>query len=177
MRSMLILVILALVVAGQTFAGGPECAKAAEAAQVAKAAGAAKSKTCSATADECRASMTATWRERGWVGIELDMNEETGALRVTRVEPGSPAVAAGFREGDVLVALNGVRLGEENEEKVYSAKDKLIPGARVTYTVERAGTKLDLPVTLGRMPEQVLEASIARHVREDHTPAEAVAKN
>jgi predicted metalloprotease with PDZ domain len=165
-RTIPIGLVLALVVTGSAFAGGAECA---EKARVAKA------DTCTATAEECRQHMTEMFRDRGWVGLELDRDEEGRAVRVSRVEPGSPASAAGFQVGDELVALNGVKLGEENQHKVYAAKDKLVVGARVTYTVDRGGVKLDLPVTLAQMPQDVLAAWIDRHMASDHSSATASA--
>jgi C-terminal processing protease CtpA/Prc len=171
---------LTLLASGSALAGGADCAAKAEGVQArscCKAGTEDCSACCKATAEECRQHMTAMMRGRGWAGLELAMDENGESLRVSRVEPGSPAMASGFREGDVLVALNGVRLDRENQEKVYSAKDKLVVGTRVTYTVERDGAKLDLPVTLAQMPDDVLTAWIHRHMSSDHPGATEVAKH
>lgn len=194
MRStFLIGMLLGPLLAGTAFAGGAACAEAAKAAaqtaqndvnghngQNGEARACCKDGECkgccNATAQECLDHMAAMFRDRGWAGLELDMKDETGALTVSHVVPGSPAMQAGFLEGDVLVALNGVRLDEENQEKVYSAKDKLLVGTRVTYTVDRGGVKRDLPVTLAQMPEEVLEAWIGKHMLHDHVPAKAAAE-
>ena len=130
---------------------------------------------CEASAQQCLDHMAAQFRGRGWVGIELDINEETGVMSVTKVESRSPAAEAGFAEGDVLIALNGVRLDEVNKEKVYAAKERMTVGSTVTYTVDRDGRTQDLAVTLGQIPEAVLAKWIGRHMIEDHTDYEAVA--
>ena len=140
-KTVLGMLLLALIAGGTALAGGAEC-RAAKAAELA----AAKAHGCTANAQECLDHMVAKLGSRGWVGIELDQDDETGILTVTGIEAGSPAVKAGFTEGDVLVALNGVKLSEENQEKVYAAKEKMTVGQKVTYTVERNGYKKDLRV-------------------------------
>lgn len=169
-RSILILAVLAVLGTGLALAGGSDCGQA--------AATTASNHKCEAPAQECLDQMASYFRDRGWVGIEMDIDEETGAMAVTRVEPDSPAEASGFREGDVLVALNGVRLDDENKEKVIAAKEKMTIGTTVTYTVERKGKQKDLTVTLGQIPESVLAAWVGRHMLEGHTdPAVALAQN
>jgi predicted metalloprotease with PDZ domain len=158
-----------LLSAGTALAGGAECAHAAQAKADAASHG------CTATAQDCLDNMVANLRDRGWVGIELDIDQATDTLTVVAVEPGSPAVAAGFREGDVLVALNGVKLDERNKEQVYAAKEKMTVGRTVTYTVLREGEKQDLQVTLARIPDAVLAKWVGRHLLADHTAGESLA--
>lgn len=166
-KSLWILAALALLVSGVAVAGGADCP--------ASQAVAASQHKCEATTQECLDQMAAHFRERGWVGIELNMDEETGTMTVSKVEPNSPAAAAGFKADDVLVALNGVRLNDENKEKVYAAKEKMTIGTTVTYTVDRGGKKKDLPVTLGQIPEAVLATWVGRHMLEGHTDTTDVA--
>lgn len=91
----------------------------------------------------------------GWIGLELEKNAQ-GAKAVARVEPGSPAAAAGFRQGDVLVAFQGIRLTEANHDSLKKAKSTVKMGKTVTYTVARNGSELDLSATLAPVPEAVL---------------------
>jgi len=165
MKGVLIAIAVLALVGGIVIAGDESCSASAEkTGQIAH--------KCKASAQDCLNGMAAQFRDRGWVGIELDMNEETGVMSVTKVEPRSPAYDAGFTEGDVLVALNGVRLDEANKEKVYAAKEKMTAGTTVTYTVARDGQKKDLDVTLGQIPEAVLAKWIGRHMIEGHTADE-----
>jgi S1-C subfamily serine protease len=171
-RALQVLAVLAVLASGLAVAGGEDCA------QQAVTAVAKDKHKCEASTQECLDQMAAHFRERGWVGIELNIDEATGAMGVTKVEPNSPAEAAGFHTGDVLVALNGVRLDDENKEKVAGAKEKMMIGATVTYTVERKGKPKDLTVTLAQIPESVLAAWIGRHLLEGHTEAAvALAQN
>jgi len=167
-QALMILAALAVLVPG-TLLAGEECSGSEEAAKhVAK-------HKCSASTQECLDYMAIKFKDRGWVGIEMEIDEETSAMSVTRVEARSPAMEAGFKEGDVLVALNGVRLDDENKEKVKAAQQKMTIGSTVTYTVERNGKKKDLDVTLGQMPEAVLAKWIGRHMIEGHIDPEQVA--
>ena len=65
--------------------------------------------------DQEVAELVATYKTRGWLGIETEKTTD-GHARVESVIPESPAAAAGFRAGDVLLALNGVELSPEKKE-------------------------------------------------------------
>ena len=123
---------------------------------------------CKADVQACLNKMAEKYAKRGWVGLELDEDKASGALTVEQVVPGSPAEAAGFKAGDVLVALNGIEFGEENYEALKKAKYKMAPGKQVTYTVARKGKNRDLAVTLAKLPDEVLAQWIGGHMIEDH---------
>lgn len=125
---------------------------------------------CSEDTQTCLNKLAAKLKNYGWVGIEMDQDEESAKMTVTKVIVDSPAMEAGFQEGDVLLAMNGIEFGEDNKEKVYAARKDLGVGSEVTYTVDRAGCchkkggKTDLTVTLGKLPEDVMTAWIGRHM-------------
>lgn len=156
-RALTALAVITLI-AVPAVAGGPGCEKGSHAAVKASA------KKCTMSADECRQHL-AEARSRGWVGIELDKSE-AGTMTVTRVVPNSPAVAAGFREGDVLVAMNGIALTEANHDKLKAAKQTLKPGSTVVYTVARDGEERQLQVALATMPDAVYTAMVDEHMKE-----------
>lgn len=96
---------------------------------------------------------------KGWLGIETEKDEATGAWRVKSVAPGSPAEQAGFWAGDVLVAFNGIPV--KDKERIKAAKASIGVGSQVTYTVARAGAEQKLSATLVPVPEQVLAKWLA----------------
>lgn len=52
------------------------------------------------------------------LGIAWDSEKEKkGVFQITSVEAGSPALEAGFRNGDRIVAFNGKKIGEETDLK------------------------------------------------------------
>jgi serine protease Do len=70
-----------------------------------------------------------------WLGFEVD---PSGAhLQIQDVVPGSPAHAAGLREGDCIVALGGTRVASQDEYRL--ARVGLAPAREVEFQVERAG--------------------------------------
>jgi S1-C subfamily serine protease len=117
-----------------------------------KAKGASSKHASHASIDKIMAEKAA----HGWLGFEASKNEATGAVTVVKVAPGSPASQAGFREGDELVALNGIALTAENKDQLKKAKAGLAVGKQVNYTVRRAGNERQLTATLGAVPQSVL---------------------
>jgi predicted metalloprotease with PDZ domain len=154
---LIVLVALAVVPA----LAGSECSgkKAAAAAKTAS-----HSHECTADTQFCLNKMATKLKNKGWVGIELDVNEETGAMTVARVEYDSPAQSAGMREGDVLLALNGIRFDSEDKEQLHAAKKQMTIGSRVSYTVERKGREKNVDVTLAAVPEDVMAKWVGQHM-------------
>ncbi|HST92479.1 MAG TPA: site-2 protease family protein, partial [Brevundimonas sp.] len=90
------------------------------------------------------------------------VGEQIVAPRVARVAPGTPAAEAGFRSGDLIVAVNGqpVREGAEVTRRVImSAGDPL------RFTVDRAGQTVNLTATPQRRLEQDALAGQVRIAR------------
>ncbi len=118
---------------------------------------------CDASTQDCLDQMAASLQKKGWVGIKLDETDD-GRHQVTEVIADSPAVRAGFKSGDILVAMDGIWLGEDNHEKVMKARKAQHPGSKVTYTVERYGKNTELKVKLAKVPQDVLAQWIGGHM-------------
>lgn len=155
---------LTLALAPAAFAGGAGCDKGAKAA-----------KTAHSEHKAGHSEHAAKLAAKGWLGIETKKDEATGAHVVAAVAPGSPAAAAGFQKGDVLVALNGIALTAENKDALKAAKSKLGVGSEVSYTVKRAGAKQQIAATLAPVPQDVLAQWVAEE--EARQPATAVAQS
>lgn len=132
----------------------------------------AQAGTCPEEAEKCAHQMSEHFKKRGWVGINMDIDEESETVTVTNVVQDSPAESAGFQEGDVLKALNGVAYTAENEEALKSEHQSFRPGGTAVFTVNRDGRKLDMEVHLTAIPDAILAQWIGQHVLESH-PAQA----
>jgi len=99
--------------------------------------------------------------EKGRLGIVVqDVDEDMaekfmlekpqGAL-VSSVADGSPAKAAGVKEGDIIVAFDGQAI--ENSKQLRNLIDEAEAGKKV-ITVVRDGKKQDIEVTIGEMPSE-----------------------
>ncbi len=133
-KTSLLALALTLALTPMAFAGGENCAH--------KTAAAHKEKAAHLAA-------------KGWLGLKTE-KDASGAYRVASVKPGSPAAEAGFRAGDVLVAMNGVALTDANKDALKKAKASLGVGKQVSYTVRRDGAEQTLAATLAPVPQEVL---------------------
>lgn len=151
-RSWLVLPALLAFAAAATFAGGDHY-------------------KCTQGTQECLDMMAAKYSKKGWIGLEFDKTEED-KMTIKRVVEDSPAVEAGFREGDVLIAVNGVALySEQNEEKIKAQWEGMTPGKKMEFTVSRNGYEKKLTATLSKVPSEVLAAWVGNHMLDHATTA------
>ncbi len=132
---------------------------------------------CKEETQTCLDKMAQKLQGRGWVGLEFE-DKDMSRLTVTRVVPGSPAEKGGFKVGDVLVSVNGVRFADNTEEKCVTCEataDNWKPGSAVKYVVSRAGGQAHVDVTLAEMPREVMAQMIGMHMME-HAQVKVAAK-
>ncbi len=123
---------------------------------------------CDGETQACLDYMANQLKNSGWVGVEMDTREEGGYV-LTKVVPDSPAEAAGLRADDVLLAINGIELNEENHGVLKAARAEWKPGTSVTWSMSRGSTDRQVAITLGRMPADVLAKYIGKHMLEHAT--------
>jgi predicted metalloprotease with PDZ domain len=121
---------------------------------------------CKAETQTCLNEMASKLKRRGWVGIEMDIDEVTHAVKVARVVDGSPAKAAGLLAGDVLMSANGVALVDE--AKMKKQWESLVPGKTIEYLVLREGVEKKISLILGELPPAVLWEWIGQHMLDHH---------
>ncbi len=99
---------------------------------------------------------------RGYVGVEaqlitpatakaMHLQENQGAL-LAGVQPDSPAAHAGLQPGDVIEAVNGVKIANPRELAVNVAQIK--PGEEAHLTVLHDGQTKDVTVKVALMPNE-----------------------
>ena len=90
------------------------------------------------------------------IGVRLDPSFSGDGAKIVKggtepgVSPGGPAQRAGLRGGDVIVAVDGVRVTSADE--LIVAIRRHVPGQRLTVTYLRDGGRHDAVVTLGSAP-------------------------
>jgi C-terminal processing protease CtpA/Prc len=134
---------------------------------------------CKEDTQTCLNHMVSEMKDRGWLGIQMDEEGGPASIKITKVIAGSPAEAAGFQVGDVLVSVNGAKFSENTEEKCVTCektKDSWKPGTKVTYAVKRAGAETTLNATLAALPSDVMAQWIGMHMMEHSKEDAAVAK-
>ena len=93
---------------------------------------------------------------RGWIGVTIQSLDEQGAKAlgladakgalVGDVSPDNPAAKAGVLPGDVITAVNGVKIA--NSDELVRSISAIKPGEKATLTVWRNGASKDLSITL-----------------------------
>jgi len=96
-----------------------------------------------------------------WLGVTL------GGLRVTGVLDGAPAAAAGLAVGDELLAIDGWRIGSDNDARALLAAAGV--GATVEVALFRRGRLVQLRAEVGAGPPPRFELQ----TRVDAPPAVA----
>ncbi|MSO91069.1 MAG: PDZ domain-containing protein [Acetobacteraceae bacterium] len=87
--------------------------------------------------------------ERGWLGVSMQ-EIQTAGVGIAGVERAGPAARAGLRPGDVVIAVDGIKVDTARELiRVVARKS---PGANATLNVRRQGRDVELPVTVGKRP-------------------------
>ena len=79
-------------------------------------------------------------------GAASDGSSQRAGAEIASVSPGTPAAAAGLREGDVVVAVDGDRV-DSALSLVASIRERMV-GDKVTLTVLRDGKEQELTATL-----------------------------
>ena len=105
--------------------------------------------------------------QRGYLGVRLQTLDDNlrNSLRlprnvdgvlVSQIVAGSPADKAGFRPGDVIVAVNDRKLKDSSE--LRSTIGLLKPGVKAKISIYRDGRAKNLFVTIGRYNEQLTDS-------------------
>jgi S1-C subfamily serine protease len=83
------------------------------------------------------------------VGALVGGFDETGKA-VPGVDPGTPAAAAGVKDGDIVVSVDGKVI--DDEHPLDATLSQFSPGDTVSVDILRGGQHLTLQVTLGTRP-------------------------
>ena len=90
---------------------------------------------------------------RAYLGVSTGAQTGTAGAVVGSVVPSGPGDSAGLRAGDVITGVGGRAVNEPDD--VGMAVNAHKPGERVDIEVERNGSTVTIPVTLGTRPARV----------------------
>ena len=117
---------------------------------------------CKAGTQGCLNKMAADMKNKGLVGVDGEWDEEAGGFRVASYIAGTHAEHAGVEINDLLVAINGITLSDE--EKTKADRDNRTPGSEVSVTVLRDGKKKKMKVTLSALTEEQIARYVGGHM-------------
>jgi len=103
---------------------------------------------------------------RGWLGVQIqnltpDMAASLGAgtakgAIVASVVDDSPAAKAGFKQGDVILGLNGMEVDDNRD--LTRKVGGLRAGEKADFSILRDGQKRNISAMIGPRPDQVASA-------------------
>ena len=121
---------------------------------------------CTLPAQECLDRMATEMLSAGIVGVEGDLDESTGGLRITGFIEGTNAEDAGVQMGDILVKVNGIALSDKEAYESGAAARML--GETAAITLLRDGAELTMDLTLVEIPYEMIEEEIGHHMATYH---------
>jgi serine protease Do len=100
---------------------------------------------------------------RGFLGVlgnnvtpeiaeQVHLPKDSAGLIVTDIEPDSPADKAGLKHGDVIVAVDGKPIHDQDELRLTISQ--LPPGTKITLSTSRDGKPMVLNATLAQLSEK-----------------------
>jgi regulator of sigma E protease len=108
-----------------------------------------------------------------FAGIFMLYGMQTMSARVDAVQPGSPAAAAGFKPGDLVVAIDGEKINDFADMQRIVADSA---GKALAITVKRGGTQVELKATPQLQQEKDVFGNVERvgllGIRRSPTPGD-----
>ncbi len=122
---------------------------------------------CNAPTQECLDKMVAKLKHKGMIGVEGEWDESIPGYKIATFLEGSNAKAAGIKPGDILVAVNGIKLGDKKASKADYENRK--PGKVAKITVLRGDAKKSFKVKLMGLNETQIAQMIGEHMLDHAT--------
>jgi predicted metalloprotease with PDZ domain len=112
--------------------------------------------------------------EPGYLGLITSDRQQGGrGVRVMHVDRGSPADDAGIREGDLIVGIGDRPIAFTADMR--AALRGAVPGTKLVFKVDRAGSTKEREVTLGQRPAKTPHELPFGPIPEDLPPPPGIA--
>ena len=123
---------------------------------------------CSAPARECEIQIREMLEGQSYLGVLLERTSL--GVMIRSVIPDSPAERGGFRNDDLLIAINGRDVSRNDIRQVkrlfQEAAEK--NDGKLIVVVTRYGDVRRVRAEMGKMPEEHIQKAIQAHLREAH---------
>lgn len=101
------------------------------------------------TPEEVKAQQQSLSGNSSGIGVYLQQDPKTQQITITATVPGAPAEKAGFKSGDIIVAVNGTNVVGKNLDEVRTLIEGKL-GTSVAITVKRPSTNQTLTISVIR---------------------------
>lgn len=91
---------------------------------------------------------------RAVIGVQLDPSSGRDGVRVQQVSPGGPAAEAGVKPGDLIVAIDSVRLAgaDDSARRMLERMQRVEPEQKLRLKIRRGERTLDVDVVARAAP-------------------------
>lgn len=121
-------------------------------------------KKCEKDFQTCINELVKKLQTRGWIGISLSEIDNRIVVKDMALE--GPAKKGGFKQGDVIVSLNGTKYTSLGD--LAKAHSTLKVGDVLTYKVLRDGKEQELDVLLTEATANIIGIWVGEHVVEHY---------
>lgn len=127
--------------------------------------GHAEGMACTNDAQACVNMMATKAASHGWMGVDGEVDKESGYFVINVVAEDSPAAKAGFKAGHKITAINGETVNFNDEKAAQAVMAAMVPNAEITFTVAASyGKTKEIAVTLQEMPESEVAKMLGKHM-------------
>jgi len=123
---------------------------------------------CTKDFQTCINDLVKQLQKRGWIGISLSQIENK--IVVAGMAQEGPARKGGFKEGDVIVSLNGTKY--DDLKALAKAHSQFKVGDILTYKVLRDNKEQELDVLLTEATSGVIGIWLGEHIIEHYVNVE-----
>lgn len=123
-------------------------------------------KQCTTDPDVCKQKIAEKMARIGMIGVDGEWDDEKGVFIIKTFFEGSNGESAGLAVGDMLVAINGVKMADEEAYK--GDAENRIPGTVVPVTFLRDEAEQTIKLELIATPKSVVKKEITRHLKYHH---------
>lgn len=123
-------------------------------------------KQCTADPDMCKQKIAEKMAQVGMIGVDGDWDDEKGVFIIKEFFEGSNGESAGLAVGDMLVAINGVKMADEEAYK--GDAENRMPGTVVPVTFLRDEAEQTIKLELIATPKAVVKKQITKHLKYYH---------
>lgn len=86
-----------------------------------------------------------------YVGLAYDYDKPSDSVKILTVEPDSPGAKAGIKNGDIIIAVDGLMIRETSDVKILITTK--IPGDSISMTILRDERTIEFNIVLGTKTE------------------------
>lgn len=120
--------------------------------------------TCQAPTQTCLDLLVLEYKNKAWIGIELDLERLPKEHVLLQVFPDSPADRAGLKPGDHLLAVDKFEIVGASDQSALAHLFSLKAGDKASLRLRRGSAQLLVELTSEVMPLPMVRQIVGAHM-------------